>query len=119
MPCDYKNYPKNWKEIRWEILVRAADRCEWREMCLFFPIWTLEGIKLAVPSGKYDGAYRCLEVNKAPALSFKGKVVLTIAHLCHKTKCARRKHLMAMCQLHHNRYDAKHRAENRKRRSAS
>lgn len=28
MPCDYSKYPKNWKEIRLKILVRAKNRCE-------------------------------------------------------------------------------------------
>lgn len=100
MPCDYKNYPKNWKDIRSEILLRAQNQCEW--------------IKRDESPGSHY-YLRCAEANGHKAIWFDGRVVLTIAHLCFKTKCVDRKHLMAMCQLHHNQYDATHRAANRKK----
>lgn len=103
MPINYKNYPKNWKNIREEILKRAGNKCEW-------VVGECNGCN-------YRHDILCAEYNGQQAIKFRGKVVLTIAHLCHKPKCARRKHLMALCQLHHNRYDAKHRALNRKKNS--
>lgn len=42
------------------------------------------------------------------------KVVLTIAHLDHTPENCDESNLRALCQLCHNRYDAKHRAETRK-----
>jgi len=103
MPCNYKDYPSNWQEIRSEILARADNQCEW----------------VCDPEKTYPYFIRCVEINGDKAIWFKGKVVLTIAHLCFVTKCDDRNHLRAMCQLHHNRYDAKHRAANRKRKRES
>jgi hypothetical protein len=44
------------------------------------------------------------------------KVVLTIAHLNHTPEDCRPENLRALCQRCHNQYDAKHRAETRKKR---
>lgn len=102
-PCDYKNYPSNWKAIREEILDRSHDRCECLGECgkpnngVHDPLWK-----------------RCRETNRRQALGMRGLVVLTIAHLCHKTRCALRRHLKAMCQGCHNRYDMPMRVKNRK-----
>jgi 5-methylcytosine-specific restriction endonuclease McrA len=43
------------------------------------------------------------------------KIVLTIAHLDHVPENCGRENLRALCQKCHNKYDAKHRAETRKR----
>jgi hypothetical protein len=43
------------------------------------------------------------------------KIVLTIAHLDHIPEHCDRKNLRALCQKCHNRYDANHRAQTRKR----
>lgn len=102
MPCDYKkDYPSNWKAIREEILDRSHDRCECLGECgkpnnsVHDPLWR-----------------RCREINRRQALGMRGSVVLTIAHLCHKTKCALRRHLKAMCQACHLRYDKDHHVKN-------
>jgi hypothetical protein len=43
------------------------------------------------------------------------KIVLTIAHLDHTPENCARGNLRALCQKCHNSYDAKHRAQTRKR----
>jgi 5-methylcytosine-specific restriction endonuclease McrA len=43
------------------------------------------------------------------------KIVLTIAHLDHVPENCARENLRALCQKCHNRHDAKHRAQTRKR----
>jgi 5-methylcytosine-specific restriction endonuclease McrA len=43
------------------------------------------------------------------------KIVLTIAHLDHTPENCTRENLRGLCQRCHNRYDAKHRAQTRKR----
>ena len=43
------------------------------------------------------------------------RVVLTIAHLDHTPEHNKPDNLRALCQRCHNRYDAKHRAETRRR----
>lgn len=103
-------YPKNWKKIRAEIMARAGNKhgesqCECSGEC---------GLHRTT-----GGPRRCTEVHGHQARWANGKVILTTAHLCHKPKCARRKHLKAMCQRCHLRYDVKihlqHRNENRER----
>ncbi len=41
-----------------------------------------------------------------------GKLVLTVAHLCHDESCRDESHVRAMCQRCHLRYDAYHHARN-------
>ena len=84
-PENRKRYPANWKDIRKDILKRADNKCEF---C---------GIE------NY-------------AIREKGsKVVLTIAHLDHTPENCDYSNLRALCQRCHNRYDAKHRAETRRK----
>ena len=78
-------YPKNWKEIRKSILERAQNRCEF--------------------CGIENYAVR----------ENGSKVVLTIAHLDHTPENCDPENLRALCQRCHNRYDAQHRSETRKR----
>lgn len=83
MPCDYRNYPKNWlSEIRPAILRRARDRCEW-----------------------------CGAVNYEPHPVTGSMVVLTVAHLDHDTQNSDPGNLRALCQNCHNGKDAEMRAE--------
>jgi hypothetical protein len=96
------DYPKNWKQIVAEIRSRARnargqEQCECKGEC-----------------GKHR--CRCDEINHTPARHSKGNVILTTAHLCHKTKCARRAHLRSMCQLCHLLYDVKLHALHRRQR---
>jgi len=83
-PENKHRYPKDWKELREQILKECNNHCEW-----------------------------CGKKNHALTDSGK-KIVLTIAHLDHTPENCERENLMAMCQRCHNRYDAKHRAETRK-----
>jgi hypothetical protein len=84
-------YPGNWKDIVAEIRVRAGNRCECMGEC---------GLHRTNP-----GPRRCVEMNHAPARWAQGTVVMTVAHLCHNPKCARRSHLRLMCNRCHLRYD--------------
>ena len=84
-PENKKRYPHNWKEIRKNILHRAENKCEF---C---------GIK----------NYTIRENGS--------KVVLTIAHLDHTPENCEPDNLRALCQKCHNKYDAKHRAETRRK----
>jgi hypothetical protein len=85
------DYPKNWKQIVVEIRERASTtrgrvQCECRGECL-----------------KHIG--RCEEIHMtwARARRRRGKVKIrvTVSHLCHSTKCARRAHLRAQCEPCH------------------
>lgn len=83
-PENKSRYPKNWREIRAEILKRANNRCEF--------------CGIANYTIRDNGA----------------KVVLTIAHLDHTPENCNPENLRALCQKCHNQYDAPHRAETRK-----
>lgn len=77
MPIDYKQYPKNWKEISNQIrFVRAGGRCEW-----------------------------CGAEHGFPNPVTGSTVVLTTAHLNHNIKDNRPSNLRALCQKCHLDYD--------------
>ena len=91
-PENRKRYPKNWKEIRKQILERANNRCEF---C------GVENHTLRYHVSEKDG------------IEIPTRVVLTIAHLDHQPENCDPENLRALCQRCHNKYDAKHRAETR------
>ena len=86
-------YPRNWKEIRQQILKRANNRCEF---C------GVKNYSFVVKAGTENWQF------PEPV-----KVVLTIAHLDHDPTHNDPENLRALCQRCHNRYDARHRAANR------
>lgn len=95
MPINYKNYPKNWKQIRNRILIRAGgdiDNSVINSKCEFCGILNYTPIN---PEKK------------------NSKVVLTIAHLNHNIKDNRDENLKALCQRCHNGYDKDYRKQNR------
>lgn len=109
MPCNYKDYPKDWKsKIRPDILKRDGNCCkfcgvengrvihrhgvginEW----IYWPegmeseSWTLDGLKSTL-------------------------IVLTIMHLDHNTQNNDYENLAAACQKCHLSYDKNHHKEN-------
>ena len=92
MPISPENrlrYPSNWAEIsRFIRYDRAGNRCEW-----------------------------CGAENHQPHPITGSKVVLTCAHIHdHRPEACDLGNLAALCQKCHNRHDAKHRAETRKKR---
>jgi len=84
-PENKARYPKNWQSIRWKILQRANDKCEW-----------------------------CGAENGKPHPVTGSKVVLTIMHLDHTPENCKPDNLRAACQKCHNSYDAEHRTHTRK-----
>lgn len=89
-PENKARYPKNWKEIREAILKRANNCCEF--------------------CGVSNHSYHF-----NPKTGKVVRVVLTIAHLNHTPEDCRPENLRALCQRCHNQYDAKHRAETRRK----
>ncbi len=77
-------YPDNWGEIVAEVRERSGGVCEW------------EG---------------CAAKDRKPHPLTGSIVVLTVAHLDHYPPNCAMGNLRHWCQLHHNRYDAKHRVE--------
>ncbi|MCW4004963.1 MAG: hypothetical protein NWE95_13750 [Candidatus Bathyarchaeota archaeon] len=98
MAIKRKDYPPNWHELSRYIRVkRAGERCECTGEC-----------GLNHPDG------RCDELDGFKARSFRGNVMLTVAHLNHDTTSADPDNLRAMCQRCHLRYDIDHHVTNAK-----
>lgn len=99
-PENRARYPRDWKQIRAQILLRAGNRCECLGEC---------GLHRTNP-----GPRRCEERHDQPAEWANGNVVLTIAHLNHTPEDNRPENLKAMCQRCHLRYDGPHHAQSRR-----
>ena len=102
MAMNYADYPKNWKEIRAKVLERAKNlddvlQCECVGEC-----------------GRDHKGARCTHVQPG-RLTTKSKyrVILTTAHLCHRTRCGRLSHLKSMCQPCHQVLDLRDRQRHR------
>ena len=87
-PENKSRYPKDWKQIRNRILLRAGNRCEFCGV-------ENHSMRLNPKTGKVV------------------KIILTIAHLDHIPEHCDPDNLRALCQKCHNTYDAKHRKETR------
>lgn len=128
-------YPTNWKtEIVPMIRQRSGDCCErcgvmngyWIRRELngmhytysnidgeiaktgLIDLWYAE-VGLRLPNYPVKGIANTFEWN--PAI----RIILTVANLNHDETDNRPENLAHLCQLHHNRHDAKHRAETRRR----
>lgn len=87
MPMDYKQYPKNWKQIAFKIKEDSGWICA---EC---------GKHCRKPGEPFDTHKR----------------TLTVAHLNHTPSDIRPENLKPLCAPCHLRYDAKHHAETRKK----
>lgn len=102
MPISPENaarYPKNWKDIRNSILLRAKNCCE---EC---------GIENGAFGYREDGLFvRCdtRHFMFTPPRAKCFRIVLTIAHLDHTPENCAEENLRAWCQRCHLAYDAKH-----------
>lgn len=92
-PENKARYPKNWKQIRQQILERAQNKCEF--------------------CGVENHTLRYRGVDVAGMELPPARVVLTIAHLDHTPENCDPSNLRALCQRCHNRYDAEHRKKMR------
>ena len=86
-------YPKNWREISRAAIQRAGNRC--------------------VGSPRY---WHCRAKNYEPHPITGSKVILTVGHFDHDPTNNHPRNLWPWCQRCHTTYDAKHKAENRRKR---
>ena len=93
MPVNWALYPHGWQGFAATIKhQRAAGRCECTGEC---------GLHQPNPTPR-----RCTELHGTPARWFRGRVTLTVAHLCNcDPLCMNPHHVKAMCQRCHLRVD--------------
>lgn len=120
-PENRARYPKNWKEIRARILVRANNCCEQCRVA--------NGDMIVRGIGNDAGTFQRFEgdgevyaaddgrlLGRCKASEYCGnkwtRVVLTIAHLDHVPEHCDDDNLKALCQRCHLAYDAEHHAKN-------
>jgi hypothetical protein len=114
VPCNYADYPPDWKQIRDRVLARAGNKCEQcgvpnlergsRDDCGTW--WSVEQqIKWVNETGELPAG---MDHDTHPLI----KIVLTIAHVDHDTANNDESNLRAWCQRCHNRHDAPYRAKN-------
>ena len=87
------------------MLIRARNRCECRGECGR----THDAFCVCFMDECECEHGRCFEVNYTPADSFRGSVLLTVAHRDRDPTHNDMDNLAAMCQGCHNRYDHEHR----------
>lgn len=115
MPCDYSNYPANWRsEIRPAILQRAFNLCEecgaeHHSIVLSKSRQTLTGA-----FDSYREARDAVDFYHEPG-DRAVVIVLTIAHLDHDTTNNDHANLRALCQRCHLQHDAGHHRRNASR----
>ncbi|HYH13681.1 MAG TPA: hypothetical protein VD794_00580 [Flavisolibacter sp.] len=123
MPCDYKNYPSNWKtEIRPAILERDCHSCKF---CGLYngligyrdskgDFYEVQMIMDALDNCGYDyfshELKNCYDRKGNPTPPIK--IVLTIMHLDHDTNNNDYDNLAAGCQRCHLNFDKEHHAKN-------
>lgn len=122
MPCNYNDYPKNWKtEIRPAILTRAFNHCEFcniKNRIIIIrgerngkEVYQDDGGNIYDANNSYKiGSDYLGTVGDKPFV----EIVLTIMHLDHDTKNNDYSNLKAGCQRCHNRYDSEYRKANRR-----
>ena len=89
MPCNYKDYHPNWREISISIRRREGNRCK-----------------------------LCNAENGKPHWKTGSKVVLTVAHLNHNKNDNRGYNLAALCQRCHLIIDMPNHVDKRKRKES-
>lgn len=105
MPIDYKTYPANWKrEIVPAVRKRSGNRCEWPGCGARHLAWVVRGED--DKPYEQDGCHDVTE-DERPI-----QIILTTAHIDHDISNNAMENLAHWCQLHHNRWDAKHRQAN-------
>lgn len=107
-PENKKLYPKNWKEIRKDILKRANNKCEFCGVENYSEGYRneqgefIESVGMQQEADELDGEKII-------------RIILTIAHLDHNPQNNDYGNLRALCQKCHLNYDKEHHKESRRK----
>jgi hypothetical protein len=116
MPCDYKRYPKNWRELVAARLALAGHRCECAGECKSLHL----GGRCGAPNGalvqrRKDALSLWVLAfceSETPTHHRPVKVILTTAHLDRDPSGDDLSRLRSFCQLCHLRYDSQQHGAN-------
>lgn len=119
-PENLARYPKNWKEIRAQVLARAKHQCEFCGLVNYGLVKRLSDGRVIYAAGNdyYDSfeytksfkeAQSAMQtLNESGDLPLYIVIVLTIAHLDHVPENCDLDNLRALCQKCHLTYDHEH-----------
>lgn len=108
-PENKHRYPKNWKQIRLQILERANHCCEGSPA---FPDCRIENYSFRNKiTGEVTTSTEVVEQWELVDDQKASRIVLTIGHLDHVPENCDPENLKSWCQRCHLVYDAKHHAE--------
>lgn len=114
MPCDYKKYHPNWKQISQSIVRdRAKNHCE---LCL------IKNASHVARSGDGLDWFYCTAQDKERYSIYNYrvvKIVLTVHHIDYDIKNNKPYNLLALCQRCHNKLDMPLRIRNRQKKKQS
>ena len=109
-PENKARYPKNWKQIREQILARSGHSCEGSPA---YPHCRVPNYSYRNnTTGEVTTETDIIEVWKLADGNKVSRIVLTIAHLDHIHENCDPANLRAWCQRCHLKYDAAHHAVN-------
>jgi hypothetical protein len=103
MPCDYKDYPSNWKILRKAILSRARHKCE---LC-----YAPNGFLVFRFKNNHDYPWSLRKYVEGT----ETKIVLTIHHIDFDKKNSNLLNLIALCQRCHLKLDMQRHVTNRRK----
>jgi 5-methylcytosine-specific restriction endonuclease McrA len=101
MPCNYKEYPDNWKWLSAQIIKDAGNKCE---LCY-------------APNGVTVNRSKSSQYPWEMAHQDGGKetvIVLTVHHIDSNKQNSKKQNLIALCQRCHLRLDLQKHMKNRK-----
>jgi hypothetical protein len=94
MPCDYKEYPENWKWLSKQIVKDAGNRCE---LC-----YAPNGALIHRPKTSEYPWYSVENTRPGDKII---KIILTVHHIDSDKKNNTKQNLIALCQKCHLRLD--------------
>ena len=107
-PEEKARYPRDWPAISLRIRARAGHRCEWSGCGA--PNGTTV-LRLRTDPETYLAEGEPDLRGTEPGDWYPVKIILTVAHKDHTPENCADDNLVALCQLHHLRLDAKHHAQ--------
>ena len=111
MPCNYKDYPPNWKEIVARLKKKRGDRCE---LC-----FAQNGMKVGRPIKGHisEHPWYSSVLSHVVHLFRTTKIIITTHHIDSNKKNSDDNNLILLCQRCHLRLDMRKHVANRRKKA--